>query len=80
MTTSYNAIKISPREKEVLYLTAHEYTITMIASELFISHHTVISHRKNLLVKLGVKNVAGMVRRGFELGYLSFSHVPKIPT
>ena len=71
MTTStYNTIKISPREKEVLYLTAHEYTITMIASELFISHHTVISHRKNLLTKLDVKNVAGMVRRGFELGLL----------
>ena len=69
-----NAIKtqinISPREKEVLYLTAHEYTISMIAQELFISHHTVISHRKNLLTKLDVRNVAGMVRRGFELGLL----------
>ena len=70
MTTTYNTLKISPREKEVLYLTAHEYTITMIASELSISHHTVISHRKNLLTKLDVKNVAGMVRRGFELGLL----------
>ena len=70
MTTTYSSIKISPREKEVLYLTAHEYTISMIASELFISHHTVISHRKNLQEKLEVKNVAGMVRRGFELGLL----------
>jgi len=68
---------ISPREKEVLYLTAHEYTITMIASELYISHHTVISHRKNLLNKLEVKNVAGMVRRGFELGLLTCPHNPE---
>jgi len=73
MTTSTYTlpqISISPREQEVLYLTAHEYTISMIASELFISHHTVISHRKNLLEKLDVKNMAGMVRRGFELGLL----------
>ena len=71
MTTStYNTTTITPREKEVLYLTAHEYTITMIAAELFISHHTVISHRKNLLIKMDVKNVAGLVRRGFELGLL----------
>lgn len=54
----------------MLYLTAHEYTITMIADKLFISHHTVISHRKKLLAKLQVKNVAGLVRRGFELGLL----------
>ena len=66
-----NKTKISARERQVLHLTAHEYTIHMIADELFISHHTVISHRKNLLSKLGVKNVAGLVRKGFELGYLN---------
>lgn len=71
MTSTIDAnISISPREKEVLYLTAYENTIGMIASKLYISHHTVISHRKNLLQKLGAKNVAGLVRRGFELGYL----------
>ena len=71
MTTVIDTqINISPREKEVLYLTAHEHTITMIAEKLYISHHTVISHRKNILTKLDVKNVAGMVRKGFELGLL----------
>ena len=69
-TYKQSDIQISPREQEVLYLTAHEYSIKMIAQELFISHHTVISHRKNLQIKLAVKNVAGLVRRGFELGYL----------
>ena len=65
--------QISSREKEVLHLIAHEYTIDMIADELFISTHTVVSHRKNLLQKLNVKNMAGMVRRGFELRYLMTS-------
>ena len=66
-----NHTQITPREQEVLYLIAHEYTTQMIASSLFISHHTVDSHKKNLKEKLGAKNVAGMIRRAFELGQLS---------
>lgn len=59
---------ISPREKEVLQLIAHEYTAKEIASMLYISTHTVDSHRKNLFEKLEVKNTAGMVRVAFEIG------------
>ena len=61
---------ISPREQEVLRLVAYERTSQEIANELFISNHTAISHRKNLMEKLHVKNTAGLVRRGFELGLL----------
>ncbi|MEE9373418.1 MAG: helix-turn-helix transcriptional regulator [Saprospiraceae bacterium] len=68
--------KISPREKEVLYLIAHEYTTHEIALELFISFHTVISHRKNLLTKMDVKNMAGLVRKGYETGLLHFQLHP----
>ena len=62
--------KISRREQEVLELVANEYTTPQIASELFLSRHTIDSHKKNLKTKLNVKNSAGMVRRGFELGLL----------
>lgn len=62
---------VSSREAEVLTLVAREYTTKQIASTLFISDHTVISHRKNLMAKLGAKNVAGLVRRGFESKILS---------
>ncbi|MEE9371718.1 MAG: helix-turn-helix transcriptional regulator [Saprospiraceae bacterium] len=61
---------ISQREKEVLLLIAYENTTNVIANKLYISHHTVISHRKNLMEKLEVKNVAGMIRRAFELDLL----------
>ena len=61
---------ISNREKEILFLIAHELTAKEIASLLFISTHTVDSHRKNLMEKLKVRNSAGMVRRGFESGLL----------
>lgn len=64
----YNLTK---REHEVLHLTAHEFTAREIAHKLFISTHTVISHRKNLYQKLGAKNPAGMIRAAFEMGILN---------
>ncbi|MCB0669218.1 MAG: helix-turn-helix transcriptional regulator [Saprospiraceae bacterium] len=61
---------ISEREKEVLQLVAYEYSSKEIAQQLFISTNTVNTHKKNLRSKLDVKNLAGMVRKGFELGIL----------
>ena len=66
--------KLSNREIEVLSLIANEFTIKEIASELFISMHTVISHRKKLQEKLNARNTAGIVRRGFELRYLNVQY------
>lgn len=63
-------MKISNREKEILYLIAHEHTTNEIATMLYLSTHTVLSHRKNLLWKMNVRNVAGLVRKGFEKGLL----------
>jgi DNA-binding CsgD family transcriptional regulator len=64
---------ITHRETEVLSLIAFESTIDEIAHTLHISHHTVISHRKNLLKKMGVRNTAGLIRRAFEVGVLQVS-------
>ena len=66
-------MQISTREKEVLQLIAHEYTAKEIAARLFISTHTVDSHRKSLLEKLQVKNSAGMIRAAFEKGLFPIS-------
>ena len=62
---------VSTREREVLKLIAYEFTSKEIAQQLFISFHTAISHRQNLMEKLGVRNSAGLVRKGFELGLLN---------
>ncbi len=64
---------ISPREKEVLFLLSNGYVTREIASSLFISDHTVNDHRKALMSKLGARNVAQMIRRGFELNILNAS-------
>lgn len=64
-------MNITKREKEILKLLSFEYSTDEIASNLFISHHTVTSHRKSLLQKLNAKNTAGLIRKGFELGILN---------
>ncbi len=53
---------LSRREKEVLRLIVEEYTTGEIAEKLGISFNTVESHRKNMLIKLGARNTAGLVR------------------
>lgn len=61
---------LTKREKQVLHLIVQEFNTSEIAQELFLSVNTIESHRKNLLSKLGAKNVAGLVRIAMERGYL----------
>ena len=52
--------ELTAREKEVLRLIALGNTNKAIAESLFISTHTVISHRKNITEKLGIKSIPGL--------------------
>ena len=58
---SCEAVTISDRELDIIKYIAEGYTNTQIADLLHISTHTVNTHRKNVLSKLGVKNTAGIV-------------------
>ena len=58
--------KLTQREQEVLHLIVEEYTTLEIARQLYISQCTVETHRINLIQKLGVKNVAGLVREAIQ--------------
>ncbi len=51
---------LTTREKDVLKLVALGHSNKEIADQLFISIHTVISHRKNLTEKLGIKSSSGL--------------------
>lgn len=62
--------QISRREKQVLQLIVDEFTTAEIAEKLFISFGTVETHRRNLLIKLGARNTAGLVRVALEYGLL----------
>ena len=66
----YKEVPLTSREKEILKLIAEEYTNQEIADKLFISPRTVDTHRRNLLLKLEVKNTAGLVRYAFKSGLI----------
>lgn len=55
-------IYLSDREQEILKLISKGLTSKEIAEELFISPRTVEAHRTNLMQKLQIKNVAGLIR------------------
>lgn len=55
-----DSIDLSDREKEILISVAKGLTNKEIADKHFISVHTVISHRKNISRKTGIKTVAGL--------------------
>lgn len=59
-------LNITKRELEVLSLVAQEMTSKEIAEKLFISEETAKTHRKNLIKKLEVKGVAGLVKFAFK--------------
>jgi len=56
------AVKLTPREHDILSCICNGSSTQEIADQLFISTNTVETHRKNLLVKTGCKNSAGLVR------------------
>ncbi|MDD3636339.1 MAG: response regulator transcription factor [Bacteroidales bacterium] len=51
---------LSEREISILKLVALGNTNNEIADKLFISAHTVMTHRKNITRKLGIKTVSGL--------------------
>ena len=53
-------IELSDREKDILIALAQGLTNKEIADKLHISTHTVISHRKNIVRKTGIKTVSGL--------------------
>jgi DNA-binding NarL/FixJ family response regulator len=61
---------LSEREKEIATLVAKGLCSQEIAKNLFISTTTVDTHRRNLMQKLGLKNVAGVVRYALKQGWI----------
>jgi DNA-binding NarL/FixJ family response regulator len=53
--------RLTRREKEILVLIAAGKTSQVIGQELFLSPLTIDTHRKNLIQKFGVKNVAELI-------------------
>lgn len=61
---------LSKREKEVLRLVAQSYTSKEIGERLFVSEHTVATHRRNLKRKLHARSTAELTRLAYKMGLL----------
>jgi DNA-binding NarL/FixJ family response regulator len=68
MEKSTYLVELTEREIDVLKLIVQEFTTAEIAEKLFISTHTVETHRKNLISKLNVRNIAGLVKYAMQNG------------
>jgi len=64
-------LSLSEREMEIITLIAEGYTNTQIAEMIFLSTHTVNTHRKNIMGKLGVKNTAGIVMYAVKINLVT---------
>ncbi len=63
-------LSLTRREVDIIRCIAREMTTREIADKLFISEHTVMTHRKNLLRKLDAKNAAGLVKFASDQGLI----------
>jgi DNA-binding NarL/FixJ family response regulator len=71
---SCEGMKISMREAEIIKFIAEGFTNKEIADKLFLSAHTVTTHRKNIMAKLGVNNTAGLMMYAIKNNIVSPNH------
>ena len=62
--------KLTRREKEILAEAAKGLTTNQMAEKLFISPHTVESHRKNLIEKFQTSNLSSAIKLAIEYGLI----------
>jgi len=61
---------LSKREKEILKMIVEGKSSDMIAADLFISRHTVNTHRRNILVKTKSNGTADLVKKAIFEGFI----------
>jgi DNA-binding NarL/FixJ family response regulator len=63
--------RLTPRQREVLQLIAEGHTTPEIAEILHVSVKTAQTHRAQLMDRLGIHDVAGLVRHAIQMGLVS---------
>ncbi|NSL85295.1 response regulator [Chitinophaga solisilvae] len=62
--------RITRREKEIMALISKGLTTAQVAEQLFISPHTVESHRKNLIEKFDVSTMTAVIKLATQYGLI----------
>lgn len=63
--------ELTPRQIEILQLIAEGHSTKEIASKLELSVKTVDTHRTDLMARLGIHDIAGLVRYAIRVGLVS---------
>ena len=63
-------IGLSPREIQIIRLSAEGLTAAQIAERTFLSVHTVNTHRQRIYSKMEVRSVTDMIHKATEMGIL----------
>ncbi|MBI3802080.1 MAG: response regulator transcription factor [Deltaproteobacteria bacterium] len=66
--TASSAVLLTPRQREILQLIAEGHSTKEIAATLHLSVKTVETHRMQLMGRLDVHDVAGLVRYAIRIG------------
>jgi two-component system, NarL family, response regulator DegU len=64
----FSTAELSEREKEIVMLVCQELTIKEIGQRLSLSENTVRNHRVNIMEKVGVNNMVGLVKYAYDTG------------
>ena len=71
--------KLSPRETTIVRMVSMGLTNRQIAEKLFLSAHTVMTHRKNISSKLGIKSVSGLTIYAIVNNIITIEEVSSLP-
>lgn len=72
-------MQLSPRETTIVRLVSMGLTNRQIADKLFLSAHTVMTHRKNISGKLGIKSVSGLTIYAIVNNIITIEEVSSLP-
>jgi two-component system response regulator NreC len=61
---------LSDREREILHLIVQDKTTAEIAADLFLSPHTVQTHREHIMAKLGLHSKAALIKYAIVKGLI----------
>lgn len=65
------APELTPRQREILQLIAEGYSTKEMAQRLSLSVKTIESHRMEIMNRLGIHDVAGLVRYAIRIGLIT---------
>ncbi len=67
--------ELTVREVEIVKLIGEGHSSKEIADKLHLSHHTVYTHRKNVMRKLGIKSTSELILYGINTGIIKTASI-----